>query len=310
MAAAELGLSPGVPVGASLIDAYAGALGTLGLGLTKGTKTQRGGEALAGRLALIAGTSSCHIALRPEACFVPGVWGPYFGAALPGLWALEGGQSAAGALMDAVIARHGAGPDLIAEVASQGTRPAALIEAHLAEMKAETATLTAGRHVLPDFHGNRSPLAAPWRKGAISGLSLAAGRDDLALDYLATVQALAYGTRHILEVMAAEGAPVDTLVVSGGLAQNALYLREHADATGCRILVAEAGEPGLLGAAMLGAVAAGAQPDLVSAMAAMSGSHRQITPRGGAIATYHDRKYRVMRQMQADHAVYKDIMES
>ncbi|QPM92354.1 FGGY-family carbohydrate kinase [Pseudooceanicola algae] len=298
-AATELGLPAGTAVAASMIDAHAGALGTLGLGIETG-------QGLETRLAVIAGTSTCHIAVSEQARFVPGVWGPYHGAVLPDLWALEGGQSAAGALMDAVVARHAASADLAGQAG--GTRIATLIEAHLAGMSGETATLTADRHVLPDFHGNRSPLAEPWRKGAISGLTLAGDADDLALDYLATVQALAYGTRHILEAMRAKGAQIDTLVVSGGLARNALYLREHADATGCRVLVPEGEEPVLLGSAMLGAVAAGDQPDTRAAMTAMAGGFRVILPRGGAIGSYHDRKYRVMRRMQDDHAAYRSLM--
>ena len=41
-------------------------------------------EALETRLALIGGTSSCHMAVSREARFIPGVWGPYFSAMVPG----------------------------------------------------------------------------------------------------------------------------------------------------------------------------------------------------------------------------------
>ena len=55
--------------------------------------------ALGRRLALVGGTSSCHMAASPEPRFIAGVWGPYFGAMVPGLWLTEGGQSATGALI-------------------------------------------------------------------------------------------------------------------------------------------------------------------------------------------------------------------
>ncbi|XP_066906394.1 FGGY carbohydrate kinase domain-containing protein-like [Halyomorpha halys] len=51
--------------------------------------------------------------------------------------------------------------------------------------------LTKDIHVLPDFHGNRSPLADPTMKGMICGLSLSTDDEQLAILYLATVQALA-----------------------------------------------------------------------------------------------------------------------
>lgn len=301
IAATELGLKAGIAVSTGLIDAYAGALGTLAVADNADVSSAEQ------RLALIAGTSTCHIALSQEPMFVPGVWGPYYSALLPNLWANEGGQSAAGALIDAVIARHAASFDLAAKHPDK--RLADLLNAHLETMGDESATLTRHRHVQPDFHGNRSPLAESWRKGALVGLTLDHGLDDLALDYLATIQALAYGTRHILEEMRHAGMEIDTLVVSGGLARNPLYLREHADITGCRVLVPEQAEPVLLGSAMLGAVACGDFADLSQAMAAMSGKGEVLEPRDGAIASYHDAKYLVYRRMQMDYADYVELMD-
>ena len=43
-------------------------------------------------------------------------------------------------------------------------------------------------HVLPYFHGNRSPRADPTLTGSITGLKLSRSKDDLALLYLATIQ--------------------------------------------------------------------------------------------------------------------------
>lgn len=50
--------------------------------------------------------------------------------------------------------------------------------------------LTKDFHVWPDLHGNRSPLADSTIKGMICGLTMASTVDNLALTYLAFVQAL------------------------------------------------------------------------------------------------------------------------
>lgn len=104
LAASQLGLTTACRVGAGLIDAHAGALGVLGA-FTHDVHT------IDRHLALIAGTSSCVMALSAEDRPTSGVWGPYFGAVLPGVWLNEGGQSATGALLDHIIRWHGAGGD-------------------------------------------------------------------------------------------------------------------------------------------------------------------------------------------------------
>ena len=54
------------------------------------------------------------------------------------------------------------------------------------------------------------------------------------------------------------GYAVDTILACGGGTRDPVFLREHADATGCRIVLPREPEAVLLGAALLGAVAAGA----------------------------------------------------
>ena len=84
-AALELGLTCDTSVGASLIDAHAGALGMLA-----------GVSDSVGRLGLVSGTSTCHMLLSSTPTLVPGVWGPFLSAVLPGAWLLEAGQSSSG----------------------------------------------------------------------------------------------------------------------------------------------------------------------------------------------------------------------
>ncbi len=107
-AAAELGLTENCRVATGVIDAYAGALGVLGGFAGDRTELNR-------HLALIAGTSSCVMAMSPDERPFAGGWGPYYGAALPGCWIAEGGQSATGALLDHIIRLHGAGGEPTAE---------------------------------------------------------------------------------------------------------------------------------------------------------------------------------------------------
>jgi ribulose kinase len=222
------------------------------------------------------------------------------------MWLTEGGQSATGALIDHVIKSHARGAELEADAARRGTTIYALLNERLEALAPGTpAGLTAELHVMPDFHGNRSPRADPSLRGMISGLRLTDSLDSLALLYFATVQAIAYGTRHIVESMNAAGYRIDTLVACGGDTKNPLFVREHADITGCRVILPAEREAVLLGSAMLGAVAAGTAPDLVTAMREMSRADAVVPahPCG-----YHHQKYAVFHRMHTDQLAYRDLM--
>ncbi len=309
-AAREFGLAPGTPVGVSIIDAHAGGLGLLGARLDGRAPTA---AALNRRLALIGGTSSCHMAVSVKPRFIRGIWGPYYSAMIPGLWLTEGGQSATGALIDHVIFAHAAAAPLQAAARRTGRTIYELLNDRLAALaRAEKVThpaaLTHSLHVQPDFHGNRSPRADPTLKGVVSGLALSATADDLARQYLAAIQAVAYGTRHIVEEMNRRGYAIDTLFVCGGGAKNPVFLREHADITGCRLVLSCEPEAVLLGAAVLGAVSSGRYATLLDAMGAMNAAGRVITPARGAVARYHAAKYRVFHQLHADFLQHRRLM--
>ena len=323
-AARELGLVAGIPVGVSIIDAHAGGLGLLGVPLdppSSGLRTMarpRHSPAEAGgpldfdtRLALIGGTSSCHMAVSREPRFIEGIWGPYYSAMVPGWWLTEGGQSATGALIDHVVHSHARGAELRAQAAASGTSVYALLNETLERLGRATpfpAALTREIHVYPDFHGNRSPRADPSLRGMISGLRLSDSLESLALLYLATIQAIAHGTHHIIDAMNAAGYRIDTLVACGGDIKNDVFVREHADITGCRVVLPKEPEAVLLGAAMLGAVASGAQADLEHAMGAMNAAERVVEPAEGDVAEYHAHKHRVFQRMHDDQIAYRLLM--
>ena len=307
-AAQQLGLVEGTYVAVALIDAHAGGLGVLGYPGPDGTLTP---QELETRLALIGGTSTCHMVVSREPRFVPGVWGPYFAAMVPGMWLSEGGQSATGALIDHTIRSHVRGKELEQRAEQEGTTIYELLNRTLDELggsAAFPASLTRELHVLPDHHGNRSPRADASLRGMVSGLRLTDSVESLALVYLATVQALAHGTKHVIDVMNAHGHRIETLVATGGDTKNPVFLREHADVTGCTIVLPREPEAVLLGSAMLGAVASGDRGSVVEAMGAMGAPGRELVPAGGDVAGYHRAKHAVFQRMYEDQMAYRALM--
>jgi FGGY-family pentulose kinase len=284
--AAAFGLTTDVVVATGIIDAHAGGLALVG------TRPD-------GSLALISGTSNCHMVVSPQAIMVPGVWGPYFGAMLPGFWLNEGGQSAAGALLDWTLRQNDAWPLAQEAAAREGRNVYAVLNDWVADLGAREPFPTRHLHVLPDHHGNRSPRADPQARGALIGLTLEGGRDGLARLYLATIQALAYGTRHIIDSMNAAGHRIERIVMCGGGTRNPLLLQEHADALGRDIHLVAEEDAVALGAALLAATACGAFADLSTAAAAMVRPGGRIDARATQRA-FHDAKYQVFLQLYDD----------
>lgn len=287
-AAAKLGLTTRCMVGVGLIDAHAGALGAL-------ADFARDIPDLHRHLALVAGTSSCVMALSELPMPTQGVWGPYFNAVLPGSWLNEAGQSATGALLDHVLRTHAAGGEPTPELHRQVIRRVAALRA------SEGADLAPQLHVLPDFHGNRSPLADPRALGVISGLSLDSDFDSLCRLYWRTAVAIAVQVRHILEALKARGYAVETLHIAGGHSHNPLLMELYADALPVAVVESSAPDPTLLGVAMVAASAAGLHADLQSACMGMaqSSTRRRSNPEA---RTRLERDYRSQLAMQRHRA--------
>lgn len=308
-AAFDLGLLPNIPVGHSMIDAHAGALALLGADC----RNDNGDLSLFSKLALICGTSSCHMSLCKEPTLVPGVWGPYKSALYADLFLHEAGQSATGILLDELIKTHPAYGSTI-----RNSGPSHHIYQHLndvllrlqAESKLDSGVheLTRDFHIWPDFHGNRSPIADPTLRGMLSGLTLTQDENNLAVFYLTIVQGLAYATRHIIEALKAAGrGKFEGIIICGGLSKNEMFNQTHADICGIPVYVPEETESVLLGAAILGSLAAKVFPDILSASKAMGGNSKVILPKDST-TNYHNRKYKVFLKMLDDQMVYKNIM--
>jgi D-ribulokinase len=291
-AAADLGLKPGTPVAAGLIDAHAGGIGTVGARGDAGSVLTR--------MAFVFGTSACTMTTTREPAFVPGVWGPYFQAMVPGFWLNEGGQSAAGAAIDHLVRMHPASAEASALAKDAGLSLSGWLsrEAEGSGGAAATKALVGELHVVPEFLGNRAPFADPDARALVAGIGMETDISSLVGLYVAGVCGLGYGARQIVRAQQEKGIPTDTIVVSGGAGQSPLVRQLLADTTGLTVAASTSPEPVLLGSAILGAVAAGRYADPAEAMAAMSELGEVYQPQPKLIS-WHDKRFAAFENLQA-----------
>lgn len=306
-AASHLGLNSGMAVGVGIIDAHAGGLGVLGA-VWEG-KDGTALDELETAVAYIGGTSACMMAVSREPIFINGVWGPYFSAMVPGMWLTEGGQSAAGGLLDYTLQDNAQAASLQKTSGESGKSVYEILnEIVVRETGRHGPQWTKDLHIVGNHHGNRSPHADPISKGVVDGLTLDASLESLAKRYYATVQALAYGTREIIEAMNGNGYRINKILACGGGTKNPVWLQEHADICDCDIVLPREPEAVLLGTAMLAAVAAGAYSDVPAAMKAMSHAGQVVAP-NRKNRRFHRAKFKIFKEMYREHLKRRRSME-
>lgn len=285
----------GIAIGSPVIDAYAGWIGTVSAkvdlesdqlytDVAKNDKTQA-----FSRLAAVAGTSTCHLAMSPDPVFVPGVWGPYRDTIQPGYWMAEGGQSATGELLKYVIETHPAFHQAMSIAESYNANIYEYLNEHLREMvqeqKAPNVSYLA-RHFFfyGDLWGNRSPIADSSMRGSVIGLTSDKTVDGLAIYYYATLEFIALQTKHIVEDMNKAGHQISSVFMSGSQCQNEILVGLVATACNMPVLIPRYVHAAVChGAAMLGAKAASADDDgktedLWEIMDRMSKPGKKVSP--------------------------------
>ena len=293
LAAKQMGLKEGTPVGSGVIDAYAGWAGTVGAKLDPSTldegfkqlavSSESAIEQASHRLAAVAGTSTCHLAISKDPVFVPGVWGPYKGALIPNYWMAEGGQSATGSLLHHVITTHGASRQAEQEAKDSGMGIFEFLNRRLESIRAQTgapsiAYLIRHTFMYPDYHGNRSPLADPDMRGVMVGLGMDSDVDALATHYYAALEAIGMQTRHILESLNKAGHKITSIFMSGGQCKNPLLMHLLASCTEVPVIMPEYIDAAVvLGSAFLGVQAATGQA-LWDVMARLSKTGNVVYP--------------------------------
>ncbi len=224
------GLIEGTPVSAATIDAHSGVAGM--------------GVYREGALSLILGTSTCHLALSSELKLFDGLTAVVKDGILPGFYGYESGQPAVGDLFGWFARSF-----LRSE---PGADPFTTLSAGAAALRPGESGLVA----LDWMNGNRSVLMDAGLSGAIIGLTLKTRPEEV---YRALVEATALGTRRIVDSYVSGGVPIHEGVVCGGLAREDWIPKLYSDVTGLPVKVAASGQAVALGAAIFGALAAGAQ---------------------------------------------------
>lgn len=247
-----IGLPAGIPVSVGAFDAHLGAVGS---GVKPGT------------LVKIMGTSTCDImvgdASTPD---IEGVCGIVPGSVLPGFMGIEAGQSAVGDLFNWSVNHLG------------GTHE---------EFTAEAEKLAPGESGLLALdwnNGNRTILVDPLLTGLIVGQTLHTTKPEI---YRALIEATAFGARKIVERIEDGGVPVKEVVVCGGIGEKSpLTMQIYADVLNRPIKISRSAQTCALGSAVMASVAGGAHPDVLTAVAAMTGQKEIVFSPGGGVAVY------------------------
>jgi L-ribulokinase len=234
--ASRTGLRPGTPVAVGGFDAHAAALGA-GVG--------------EGVFVSVMGTSTCDVTVQPAdraVSSLPGVCGVVPGSVVPGFVGIEAGQSGVGDMFRWFV-------DGFVPERSGDTRAA-----RYASLARDAAALAPGEHglvALDWVNGNRSILIDHTLSGLIVGLTLQTEPHHV---FQALVEATAFGALRIIDHLEEHGVPVRDIVASGGLpGRNPTLMQTYANVLGRRIRVSASDQTSALGAALLGALAAGAE---------------------------------------------------
>ncbi|MBA2354366.1 MAG: ribulokinase, partial [Acidobacteria bacterium] len=183
------------------------------------------------------------------------------------------------------------------EAAQRGVSPHDVLSERASTLRPGETGLVA----LDWWNGNRSTLVDAELSGLLIGATLATRPEHI---YRALVESTAFGTRVIADALTQGGVPITRLVAGGGLTRNRLLMQIYADVVGLEIEVAGASQASALGAAMLGAVAAGRQ----------AGGHATVEDAAAAMAPAPTDRYRpdptAHRRYDALYAIYGELYDA
>ena len=284
--AGKLGLKEGTAVAVGAFDAHMGAVGA---GIKEGT------------IAKILGTSTCDLMIAPNTmplADIPGVCGIVNGSVLPGYFGIEAGQSAVGDIFLWFV-NHLVPDSYGGTVGEKFVK----MEAELAHQKPGATGLLA----LDWNNGNRTILVDHRLTGLLIGQTLHTEAHEI---YRAYIEATAFGALTIINRIEEYGVPVKEVVNTGGLSiKNETLMQIYADIIGRPMKVSRSEQTCALGAAIFGAVAAGAG-DLSALQASMTATREKVyypIPENQAVYAELYQLYRTLHDAFGTHGVSGDL---
>ncbi len=250
--AARVGLPAGIAVAAGNVDSFVSVPGA--------------GVERPGVFVMVVGTSICDMVVHPDEVRLPGITGVVHEGILPGLYGYEAGQPAAGDMFAWYVDRLLA-PGAPATVPGGGANGGGAISGQVAaradryaELEAAAGALAPGSTglvALDWWNGNRSVLADADLSGVLAGLTLSSRPEEV---YRALLESVAFGTRRIVDNFVEHGLGIDQIVACGGIAEKSpVMMQLISDVTGRVVEVPSSPQIPARGAALFGAVAAGAE---------------------------------------------------
>lgn len=239
----QLGLRPETAVAAAVIDAH-GAMPAAGLRSS-------------GQMVMILGTSACYMLQTTKDAHVPGIFGKVKDGVLPGYFTYECGQPCVGDLFGWFM---------------KNCVPHSYYQAAEGDLFGYMERLAGAVKDNPVWaidwwNGSRTPYSDSRLTGSLFGLSLYTRPEQI---YRALLEATAFGTRQILELLEHHGAKIGKLFAGGGIAKkNRLFMQILADVLGREIYVTENEPASAMGAAILAAWAGGLYESPEAAVSAM-----------------------------------------
>jgi L-ribulokinase len=262
-AARAIGLPESVAVAVGNVDSFVSVPGA--------------GVEQPGTFVMVIGTSICDMVVDPQEIRLPGITGVVREGILPGLFGYEAGQAAVG--------------DMFAWFVETVGEDYATLEQAAGAVGPGQSGLVA----LDWWNGNRTILADADLSGVICGLTMHTTSGEM---YRALQESIALGNRRIIENFEEHGLKLSEIVACGGIAERSpLLMQIVADVAGLPVHVPGSTEIPARGAALFGAVAAGAFTDIGTAVEAMRpGASRTYSPGATAKETY-DQVYGIYREL-------------